>query len=386
MSGLRLPAPNLRLGVDGWLSAASVLLLLFGLVMVASASIDFADRKMHAELFFFKRQLAFAGAALVLWSVMFVVPLALWQRSSFLLLGMALLLLVAVLAVGVTVNGSKRWLDLGFFRLQASEPARLAYLVWLADYLARHRERMATDWRIPARAVLLLVFMVFFFMKEPDFGASAILTVLALAMLFLAGLPLRYVIISVVVMTSLVVLAVWLEPYRLKRVVGYLDPFANKEVAQGVHYQLTNSLIAIGSGGWTGLGLGNSVQKLLYLPEMHTDFIFAILAEELGLAGVCVLLLLYGVVVVRGFRIAQSAETRGAIFNAYLVYGLVTWLALQVLLNMGVNMGLLPTKGLTLPLMSYGGSSLLTVALMIGLVLRADYENRLAASVRRKYR
>ena len=375
---LSLPLPRAQLGLDPWLCAVVATLLAWGLVMVASASVAQAQKMTGEPFYFFYRQLAFAGiGGLAAWAA-FCVPMHVWERKSGLLAvgGIILLVVVLIPGIGVKVNHARRWIDLEVIRIQASEPARLALIMYLAGYIVRRQGKLQNTWSGLIVPFLPLALAALLLLMEPDFGATAILTAVAFIMLFLGGA--RLFCFGGVVLAATAALAViaTAEAYRLRRLMNFTDPFADMENAG---WQLANSLIAVGRGEWTGVGLGNSVQKLLYLPEMHTDFIFAILAEEFGLFGVLVLITLFGVLVWRGFKIGAQAEVLGERFKAYLVYGLSSWLGLQSLINMAVNMGALPTKGLTLPLMSYGGSSLITVLILIALILRVDYENRLAA-------
>ncbi|MGQ0502527.1 MAG: putative lipid II flippase FtsW [Panacagrimonas sp.] len=375
---LSLPLPRGQIGLDPWLCGAAAMLLAWGLVMVASASVAQGQKAMGEPFYFFYRQLAFAGAgAVVAWGV-FKVPMHLWERYSVWLAigGLALLVLVLIPGIGVKVNHARRWIDLGVIRIQASEPARLALIMYLAGYIVRRQGRLQNTLAGLVVPFLPLLVAALLLLLEPDFGATAILFAVALLMLFLGGGRLRDLTGIVLLVAAGLAALIVIAPYRMYRLLGFRDPFADVENSG---WQLVNSLIAVGSGKWTGVGLGNSVQKLLYLPEMHTDFIFAILAEELGFVGIVALIILFGVLVWRGFAIGASAEVRGERFKACLAYGLTAWLGLQALINMAVNMGALPTKGLTLPLMSYGGSSLITVMVLLALILRVDHENRLAA-------
>ena len=265
----------------------------------------------------------------------------------------------------------------GLFRLQASEPARLAVILYLAGYIVRRQERLQTSIAGLAMPFIPLGIVSLLLLIEPDFGATAILIGVSMLMLFLGGARLLYLGGLFAVVGTGMTLLVITAAYRMRRLLTFTDPWAD---AENSGWQLTQSLIAVGRGEWWGVGLGNSVQKLLYLPEMHTDFIFAILAEEFGLVGVTTLLVLFGIVVWRGFVIGAAADALGARFKAYLCYGLSSWLGLQAMINMAVNMGALPTKGLTLPFISYGGSSLITVCVMLGLLLRVDHENRMATA------
>jgi cell division protein FtsW len=309
----------------------------------------------------------------------YCVPMHVWERKSGWLAvgGLVLLALVLIPGIGIKVNHARRWIDLELFRLQASEPARLALIMYLAGYIVRRQARLQTTLRGLLVPFLPLLLAGALLMLEPDFGATVILLAVAFLMLFLGGARLLWLgALMLFAVAALGMLAV-AETYRVKRLLNFTDPFADIENGG---WQLANALIAVGRGEWTGVGLGNSVQKLLYLPEMHTDFIFAILAEEFGLFGILVLVAMFGVLLWRGFAIGAAAEAANERFKAYLVYGLTTWIGMQALINMAVNMGALPTKGLTLPLISYGGSSLITVLVMLALILRVDYENRLTAA------
>lgn len=372
---LELGLPRARYGLDGWLCAAAVVLLLWGLLMVASASVAQAEKLTGEAFHFFYRQLMFCGLGLVIGAAVFCVPSVQWQRSGWVLLVLAIALLAVVLVpgIGIKVNSARRWIDLELFRLQASEPARLALILYLAGYIARRQVELQNSLKGLVRPLLLLVVPCALLLAEPDFGATAILLAVAFLMLFLGGARLvGFAALLLAAGAALALLAV-AAPYRLRRMMNFTDPWADIENGG---WQLAQSLIAVGRGEWTGVGLGNSVQKLLYLPEMHTDFIFAILAEELGMLGVLALLALFALLVARAFAIGRVAEKDGRLFQGFLCYGLGAWLGLQALINMAVNMGLLPTKGLTLPLLSYGGSSLITVCAMLALILRVDYENR----------
>lgn len=375
---LSLPLPRARYGLDVWLSLAAAILLTWGIVMVASASVAQAEKLTGQPFYFFYRQLLFISLGFLAGFVMYCVPTRQWENSGFLLVGFAVFLLIVVLipGIGVKVNSARRWIDLELFRLQASEPARLALILFLAGYITRRQAELQHGFRGLFKPIALLLLPCLLLLAEPDFGATVILMAVAFLMLFLGGARVVYFVAAGIVATAAVALLAVAEPYRLRRLLNFTNPWADVENGG---WQLAQSLIAVGRGDWAGVGLGNSVQKLLYLPEMHTDFIFAILAEELGLIGIAALLALFAVVVVRVFAIGQRAELGGRGFQAYLCYGLGGWLGLQALINMSVNMGLLPTKGLTLPLLSYGGSSLLTVCAMLGLILRVDYENRVAA-------
>ena len=368
-----------RYGLDTALCLTVGILLAWGLVMVASASVAIGEKMVGTTMYFFLRQLVFAAVGAACGAAAFAVPMKNWESSGPLLLIFAFFLLIIVLipGLGVKVNHARRWLDFGLFRIQASEPARLAVILYLAGYIVRRQARLQTSLAGLAAPFIPLGIVSLLLLAEPDFGATAILIGVAMLMLFLGGARLLYLSGLFGLIGSGMTLLIITAAYRMRRLLTFTDPWAD---ADNSGWQLTQSLIAIGRGEWIGVGLGNSVQKLLYLPEMHTDFIFAILAEEFGLAGVVVLLGLFGMLVWRGFVIGATAEALGARFKAYLCYGLSSWLGLQALINMAVNMGALPTKGLTLPFISYGGSSLITVCVMLGLILRVDHENRMAAA------
>lgn len=379
LAALQLPLPRARFGLDGPLCAAVALLMAWGLVMVASASVAQAEKMVGEPLYYFWRQITFVGVGGGAALLVYLVPMHVWERRGSLLavLALAVLFVVLIPGLGVKVNEARRWLDFGVLRLQASEPARLALIVYLSGYIVRRQARLQNTW-----TGLLLPFLPLFaagalLILEPDFGATVILLAVAFLMLFLGGARLLHLLTLILVVGAVMSLIAVLEWYRVQRILSFTNPFAD---VRNHGYQLANSLIAVGRGEWLGVGLGNSVQKLLYLPEMHTDFIFAILAEEFGLLGVVVLVALFSVVVWRIFAIGQTAERMNERFKAYICYGLGAWLGMQAAINMAVNMGALPTKGLTLPLISYGGSSLLTVMIMLALVLRVDYENRVLAA------
>ncbi len=353
-----------------WIFAA---MLLIGLVMVASASIVIADRELHAPFYFLVRQGFYALIGLLGLLLAMAIPLELWVRSRYLLLGCALLLLVMVLIPGIghEVNGSVRWLRVGPLSLQASEPARLLLILYLAGYMLRHPDVIAESFIGFMKPMVFILLAAFLLLAEPDFGAATVLVATALAMLFVGGVRLRhFVLLFALVAAGLAVLATT-SAYRIKRLTGFLDPWAD---AYDSGYQLTQSLIAIGRGEWLGVGLGASVQKLFYLPEAHTDFVFAVIAEEFGLLGAIAVIGLYVALVWRAFLIARRAAASDQAFGAYLAYGIGSWFGIQAFINIGVNMGVLPTKGLTLPLVSAGGSSMLVSCAAVGLLLRVANE------------
>jgi cell division protein FtsW len=359
--------------LDPVVLGCALALLAIGLVMVASASIAVADRVVGSPFYYLLRQGAYVGIGLSLAALIVTIPLRFWEVNGPALFMGALLLLVAVLMPGLgrQVNGSQRWLAIGPFQLQVSEVMKFALVPYLAGYLVRHGVEVRRSAGSFLRAVGLLALIGVLLLMEPDFGAVVVMASVAFGMLFLGGAPLWPFGMGLAGgVAALAGLAI-ASPYRLQRLTTFLDPWADPFTSG---FQLTQALIAFGRGEWFGVGLGGSVQKLFYLPEAHTDFLFAVLAEELGFAGVAVVLILFGVLVWRAFAIARRAGADGRLFGSYCAYGVGLWLGLQAFINIGVNMGVLPTKGLTLPLMSYGGSSLLASCAAVALLLRIDLE------------
>jgi cell division protein FtsW len=359
--------------LDPVVLGCTLALLGIGLVMVASASIAVADRTIGSPFYYLLRQGAYVGAGLLLGGLVVALPLRFWETKGSNLFLCALLLLVLVLVPGLgrVVNGSQRWLALGPFQLQVSEVMKFMLVVYLAGYLVRHAAEVRRSAGSFLRAVSLIVLIGLLLLLEPDFGAAVVMACVAFGMMFLAGAPLWPFGVGLLGgATALAGLALT-SPYRMQRLTTFLDPWADP-FASG--FQLTQALIAFGRGEWLGVGLGASVQKLFYLPEAHTDFLFAVLAEELGFAGVALVIGLFGLLAWRAFSIAWRAGAQGQFFGSYCAYGVGLWLGLQAFINMGVNMGVLPTKGLTLPLMSYGGSSMLASCAAVALLLRIDLE------------
>ncbi|WP_207308816.1 putative lipid II flippase FtsW [Marinobacter caseinilyticus] len=371
---LTLTNLSIREGVNPlpWLLMSAIALLVMGIVMISSASMDMAGEVMGNSYHFVIRQLIFVCLGCALALIAANVPLAWWERSGWLLLGVGLFVLLLVLTpIGRTVNGSTRWIPFGLFNVQVSEIAKVCLIAYLAGYVVRRREELVNTWAGFLKPVVVLTVASILLVIEPDFGATVVLMTAAMGMIFLSGVRLsRFLplIASCVFIGTVLILT---QPYRLKRVVSYLDPWKD-QFDSG--YQLTQSLIAFGRGDWAGVGLGNSVQKLFYLPEAHTDFIFAITAEEFGLVGSLGTLLLFTILVVAGFTIARRAEKAEMPFAACFGYGITLLIGLQATINMAVATGLLPTKGLTLPLMSYGGSSLLMTCICIGILARVEME------------
>lgn len=360
---------------------------LLGLVMVTSASISIASRETGDAFYFLERQLVLMVAGGALAALIFCIPTRFVERMStpLLILAIALLFIVLVPGLGHSVNGSRRWVRLVGFNFQASELARVLVLIYLASYAVRRADELRGTFAGLAKPLGLLACVGGLLLAEPDFGAATVLFGTGFGLLFVAGARLRYVIgMTIIAGAGFAALAVT-SSYRLRRLTAFLDPWADP---YNSGFQLTQSLIAIGRGQWFGVGLGESVQKLFYLPEAHTDFLFAVLAEELGLAGVVLTLALFVALIWRSFHIARLAQNAGLEFAGYLAAGFGLWLGLQAFINIGVNMGVLPTKGLTLPLMSYGRSSLIVTLAWTGLLLRVYHEAmseaRGSASLRRR--
>lgn len=353
--------------------ACAVFLMLTGFVMITSASLDVALEKTGSAYFYMIRQGIFMLIAIIGALVVFSIPVRFWLQTGHWWVLAAGLLLLAVLVPGIgrSVNGSQRWIGFGPINLQPSEIAKFCMVVFMSGYLVRRLDEVRSGWKgVMKPAFPLGVFVILLYL-EPDFGALVVLLGTVMGMIFLSGMKARHFFIVAGGALSLVAIFVGLQPYRLARLQSFLDPWADPF---GKGYQLSQAQIAFGRGEWTGTGLGNSVQKLFYLPEAHTDFVFSVLAEETGLLGAIVVLCVYGVMVLKMFELGRKAEQMKAFFMAYIVYGFAIIFAGQALINIGVNSGALPTKGLTLPLVSYGGSSLLVSCAMLALVLRIDFE------------
>ena len=361
--------------IDLPLLLSALVLLGLGLVMVASSSVSIAERQLSEPLYYFWRQLSYSVVGLIIGFITFKLPLKYFQKSGPALIVVSLVLLIMVLIPGVgrEVNGSIRWLNLGIISLQVSEFVKLATVIYLAGYLVRHNEEVRTNMSGFLRPLGLIFIISVLLILEPDFGAVAVIAMTAMVMLWLGGASFFQFILLMLTMGAALTLAAVSSPYRMERLTTFLNPWADPFDSG---FQLTQALIAFGRGEWFGVGLGSSVQKLFYLPEAHTDFVLAVLAEELGLFGVMIVILLFCFIVIRALMIGRRAEKRERPFTAFLAYGLGIWLGLQAFINVGVNMGVLPTKGLTLPLMSYGGSSLIIMCAVIAMLLRADYETR----------
>jgi len=362
-----------ELRLDPVLLAIVMALLFGGFVILTSASITISDNSSGNPFFYVERQLVAAAIGIVAGLFCLFVPMRAWQSAGplMLLIGLALLIVVLVPGIGYEVNGSKRWVRFGVMNLQVSEPARLCLFVYLAGYVVRQQKALRERFVGFLRPMLVLSLGCALLLAEPDFGAAIVLLATALIVLFVAGARIRDFLLFFAAGLLAIMALTLTSDYRMKRLTGFLDPWADPFDSG---FQLTQSLIAIGRGEWFGVGLGNGVQKLFYLPEAHTDFVFAVFAEEFGLLGSLILIALFLALLWRIFALAIRAANSERFFEAYLAIGLGSWLGLQAFINVGVNMGLLPTKGLTLPLISYGRSSLIVTMVAIGLLLRIHHE------------
>ncbi len=374
---LMRPSDGIR-ELDPMLLWSSVALLLLGLVMVYSSSIAFAEGSRftgYQSHYFLLRHGLFLAIGVAAGLFAFQLSLRKWQQLApwLFMAGVLLLVVVLIPGLGREVNGAQRWLPLGPVNLQPSELMKLFVALYAADYTVRKLPQIRSFKRgfLPMAGIVLLV--GFLLLREPDFGAFVVITAIAFGVLFLGGINVRvFALLALVAMVGFVLL-IWLSPYRRDRIFGFMDPWQD---AFGRGYQLSHALIAFGRGEWFGVGLGASVEKLFYLPEAHTDFLLAVIAEELGFVGVLTVVVLFAVVIQRAFAIGRTAINLERYFSGLVAMGIGLWIGVQSFINMGVNMGLLPTKGLTLPLMSFGGSGIVANCLAIAILLRCDWENR----------
>lgn len=369
---------NLTLGqrIDWPLLCLWFVLLSIGLVMVSSASISFsaASKFTHNDAWYFaKRHGLYLLMGLALATFVVAIPISLWEKYSghFLIFTLVLLVIVLIPGIGRRVNGSQRWINLGFIMVQASEIAKVCAIMFFASFFARRYQELHSGWQGFLKPLMIMGVFVLLMLCEPDFGSAVVLCVTVISMMFIAGVRIWHFMLLIMIAASGMAAVAILSPYRMQRLVTYLDPWADP-LKGG--YQLTQSLIGFGRGEWTGLGLGNSLQKLFFLPEAHTDFIFAIIAEEFGLIGAIVIVGLFAALVARIIVVAKNNLARGKIFSALATFGIAILFSFQVFVNVGVSSGLLPTKGLTLPFISYGGSSLLICCVLMAFVLRAQWE------------
>jgi cell division protein FtsW len=353
-------------------------LLMLGLVMVYSSSIATAEGSRFTGYqpgYFLVRHGIFLAIGLVTGVVAFQVPLRLWQQAApwLFMAGVALLVVVLIPHVGRSVNGAQRWLPLGPVNLQPSELMKLFAVLYAADYTTRKLAEMGSFRRGFVPMALVMVLVGALLLREPDFGAFVVIVAIAFGVLFLGGINARLFAVLIGVMAVAFVILIWSSPYRRERIFGFMDPWQD---AFGKGYQLSHALIAFGRGEWLGVGLGASVEKLFYLPEAHTDFLLAVIAEELGFVGVLAVVAMFALLVQRAFAIGRQALMLDRVFSGLAAQGIGIWMGVQAFINMGVNMGLLPTKGLTLPLMSFGGSGIVANCVALAVLLRVDYENR----------
>jgi len=354
-----------------WLAAV---LLAVGLVMVASSSIEVSNRIYGNPLQLAIKHAVYVVIAISAGIMTMLIPMQVWMRLERVLLAASFILLALVLVPGIgkEVNGSLRWINLGFFTLQSSEFVKLFALMYVAAYLTRNQQPLQENFAATLAPLLPIAGLVLLLLLEPDFGAAVVIMSMVMALIFLAGVPLRFLApVVLVLMLAAVVAAVW-QPYRVERLIAFTDPW-DHQFTSG--YQLTQALIAFGRGEWFGLGLGNSIQKQFFLPEAHTDFVFSITAEEMGAVGALTIIVLFAALILRGFYLGNRAAAQDKLFHALVAYGAVILLGVQAAINIGVNIGLLPTKGLTLPFISYGGNSLIVTCMLVAVLLRIAFES-----------
>lgn len=368
------PRPSAQL-YDVPLLYCVIMLIGVGFVMVTSASMPTAERLFDNPYHIIIRHSLFLAMAFVLFWITACVPMTWWKRSNPYLLLLGLVLLIVVLIVGREVNGAKRWIPIGPVGIQAAELAKLFFFSYIAGYLVRKREEVQENLKGFAKPIAVFAVYALLVLLQPDLGTVVVMFVTTVGLLFLAGAKLWQFFALILTGIGLVVLLIIVEPYRMARVVGFLEPWDDPF---GKGYQLVQSLMAYSQGGWFGQGLGNSVQKLQYLPEAHNDFIFAVIGEELGFVGVASILMLFGTLVFRALLIGEQALKCGKEYEGYLSFAIGIWFAFQTMVNVGASAGILPTKGLTLPFVSYGGSSLLVMTIAAGILMRVDFETKMA--------
>jgi cell division protein FtsW len=375
MSSQSINTAPLTVSIDQVLIALIGVLALIGFIAMSSASMEYAFEHYGDSFYHVIRHSVYLIMATVVGIVSYKFPLALLERHGWMLLpaGLALLVLVLIPGIGKEVNGSQRWISVGPLTLQVSELAKLFVVIYIAGYLVRREHEIRRQWSGFLKPMFMMAIFIALLLAEPDFGAAVVMMGAVMVMIFLGGVRLSQFMALLIVCGGSAYMMVITSPYRMRRMTAFTDPWAD-QFNSG--YQLVQSLIAFGRGEIFGVGLGNSVQKLFYLPEAHTDFVYAILAEEWGAFGAIVVIGLFAALIGRILVVARKAELADQRFGAYIAYGIAMLIAGQVFINIGVNTGLLPTKGLTLPLFSYGGSSLLVCFAMFALVLRIDIERQ----------
>ena len=362
-----------RFHFDPLLVIVSASLLAIGYVMMASSSLHLGIKETGNSFYYPIRQSLHIALGLILGICVALTPIRVWEKSGqwLFIFGILLLIVVLVPGLGVKVNGSTRWLSIFGMRVQVSEVVKFFSVIYMAGYVTRHQESIRKSIFALFKPIILFSGACILLLMEPDFGSAVVIMIIAMGIMFLAGARLSPFIILLSSGSVLAALLVYFEPYRMKRVTSFLNPWAD---AKDTGYQLVHALISFGRGEWIGVGLGSGIQKLFYLPEAHTDFLFSVIAEELGLLGVLTVIGLFALLVWRTFEIAAAAEKADERFSAFIAYGLGIWFGFQSFVNMGVNMGILPTKGLTLPLMSYGGGSMMIMCCAVALIFRIQSE------------
>jgi cell division protein FtsW len=362
-----------RLHFDPLLLATCASLLLIGFVMVTSSSLHLGVKMADDSLYYPIRQLIHIGLGLFLGSCVMAVPMQVWEKWGpwLFIAGLLLLVIVLVPGLGIRVNGSVRWLSLGGLRIQVSEVVKFFAVIYMAGYVTRHQQALRESAYGIVKPLSLFSLACILLLLEPDFGSAVVILCIAMGIMFLAGARLSQFIFLLAIVAVLAMLLVYFSPYRLVRVTSFMNPWADP---LNTGFQLVQALISFGRGEWLGVGLGSGIQKLFYLPEAHTDFLFSVIGEELGLLGVVTVIGLFSLLVWRTFQVAIAAEKAGQSFSAFIAYGLGIWFGFQAFVNMGVNMGILPTKGLTLPLMSYGGGSMMIMCCAVALLFRVHSE------------
>ena len=368
-----LPAKKSLFHMDYLLLGICISLLIMGYIMVTSSSLHLGEKMVNNSMYYPVKQLLHIVVGVIVAVCVAFIPLKIWEKSSswLFIAGLALLVVVLIPGVGVRVNGSVRWISISGLRIQVSEIVKFISVVYMAGYVTRHLEDVQNSTYGLIKPLLLFSVACFLLLMEPDFGSAVVILSIAMGVMYLSGARLWQFLMLIAVVIVLGMLLVYFSPYRWARITGFINPWAD---AQNTGFQLVQALISFGRGEIFGVGLGSGIQKLFYLPEAHTDFLFSVLAEELGLVGVLVTISLFSLLLWHTFAIAVKAEKVDEKFAAFVAYGLGIWFGFQAFVNMGVNMGMLPTKGLTLPLMSYGGGSMITMCAAMALLFRVNSE------------